>query len=368
MNATIDTKRLRDGLSRLSAIPGVRGASPSINAVRISADEFNGLTLTRITPEARAKITYGCGVKTEGKTTVDIGHLIALCAKTTEKELSLELNGVALHLRAGKSDAELSKWDEEGLLKDHPPILGQDIKINAAELCDKIGRAVAAAYRGQGRDELSGICFRKMNDRLSIFGADGRRVHVCWFDNNEQINANWENDKDDGVSISIPAAEAVRKVFSGSQDECQITFGDGVEFATDEISLRVPRSVKVPAYIDRFLTHTPATAFEIDREQFAKTISASMAVTNEYRHVTFSTGVGVLKIHTEVAGAKFKEEIPAQIIKGGGSFTADGQFLLDLLDCAQNKTTHIAINDSRALVIEEADFYGILSLCLEPKK
>lgn len=365
MKIEISTDTLKDALSRISTIPGSKMSMISSQAVIITASEFMGVYIERRTSEARMQINCKASVLEDGEIAIDSNVLTRFLSTIKEDTIQLASSPMILSIDGAKNKIKIPILPEHELYGSKPlPTAKATMTIPAEMLCTAFAMTLPAASKPGGvKKELEGICFRRQNDKMSIFGADGRRVHVAWIEGpKDDIEFDFEHEKDSGAMISAPAAQAIRNVITGEAGDCQIQFTDNkASFTTAGALIEVVLNSNLPPYIDQFLLpKTIDNEITVERESFVKAL----------RHATqFSADEGleiqVSAKHIQVKalnyGTEFITEEPCEA-RRSGIYVANGHYLRDMIECAQEEQVTLTAHENRIFNIVHPKYSAVLML------
>ncbi len=222
MKLAIPTKKFHDALSRLSTLPGAsrNGASLQTQAIRFEAG-MDGLTLTRITSEAKISITLDEVVieDEDGPCMVDYDSLTALISRLPKDNAILSNDAKTLHCQSGPAKAKLAVFPEEAQVQ--PPKESSDaesIRMDIKELYDLLKFAANGACKDSGRPNLCGVCLRPIGGTLAFIGSNGRMAHISSSDHKMKVD----------VTLSNEAVDCILAALRGEVGGCELSIGSNV--------------------------------------------------------------------------------------------------------------------------------------------
>lgn len=179
MKVSVLQENLAQGLNIVSRAVSPRSTYPILANVLISA-EAGRLKLSATDRELGITCWIGAKVEEEGATTVPARTFIDLIATfpsgTIEMELAVRTQ--TLHLKAGRSIAEIKGIDAQEFPPMPEPDKATGIELPAADLKEMIQQVVFAASRDDARPVLTGVLITVEGKDITMAAADGFRLSV----------------------------------------------------------------------------------------------------------------------------------------------------------------------------------------------
>ena len=209
-----------EGLQKVSSVIGSRSTLPILSNVMIEAAS-NALVLTTTDLEIRITTKIEAKVDTEGKTTLPAKTLLSIIRGLPADTVDMESDGNHhMSIKSGSSSYKLL-----GLAADDFPLPIQfspvrSLSFKKSDLSRMLERISYAASSDDSRKTLNGILFSVKENAFTVVATDGKRLALV-----EKVAENFSGE--DGQAI-IPAKSAIeiQRVFSGSDEDVAIEFGE----------------------------------------------------------------------------------------------------------------------------------------------
>lgn len=183
MKLSVLQENLAQGLSTVSRAVSPRSTYPILANVLVSAEDGR-LRLSATDREVGITAWIGAKIEEPGATTVPartFNDLVGtLPSETIDMELALRTQ--TLHLRAGRSNAEIKGIDAQEFPPMPEPDDGEGVELPVDDLKDMIHQVVFAASHDDARPVLTGVLVTVEEKTLTMAAADGFRLSVRSFE------------------------------------------------------------------------------------------------------------------------------------------------------------------------------------------
>lgn len=364
MKFTIPSADFRALLSKLSHLPGGK-TSPSI---AMKAVEFGGIELRRSTEVANLCVKdMDALVSLEGNCDVNYQALSAFIGRLPSGNVSVihSQEASTLILKQGAAERTLRCYPS-GVVREIPEPSGVKIEMPAEALITSIETCKRAAIRG-GRENLMGVCFRVQRDRFSMFGSDGKRLHLIW---GRPLSTHLaeENGRDAGRLIDLDCCQAIKQVMDGEKGAIVCTFGKTIDFSASAGSARFAVNSNVAPNIDPFITHdNPDWTITIDKEKLSRAVKLAQTCSGVSNSITMQGTFGGVVISSSDDGDSFSEIIECQGTAEGVGFIINSTFLTDAIESTPGASIEMSyLEKFRAVRIENESQYILIVTMYRP--
>lgn len=179
MKVSVPQENLAQGLNIVSRAVSSRSTYPILANVLISAE--NGrLKLSATDREMGITCWINGKISDEGATTVPARTLIDLVSTFPGEtiELDLAVRTQTLHIKAGRSKAEIKGIDAQEFPPMPEPDKASGIELQAGQLKEMIQQVVFATSKDDARPVLTGVLVTVEGKTITMVAADGFRLSV----------------------------------------------------------------------------------------------------------------------------------------------------------------------------------------------
>jgi DNA polymerase-3 subunit beta len=179
MKVSVLQENLAQGLNVVSRAVSPRSTYPILANVLISAEDGR-LKLSATDRELGITAWIGAKIEEPGATTVPARTLADLVTTFPSDTIQMELvvRTQTLHLRAGRSNAEIKGIDAQEFPPMPEPDKAAGIELNAGDFKEMIQQVVFAASRDDARPVLTGVLITVEGKTMTMAAADGFRLSV----------------------------------------------------------------------------------------------------------------------------------------------------------------------------------------------
>jgi DNA polymerase-3 subunit beta len=179
MKVSVLQENLAQGLNVVSRAVSPRSTYPILANVLISAEDGR-LKLSATDRELGITAWIGAKIEEPGATTVPARTLADLVTTFPNDTIQMELvvRTQTLHLRAGRSNAEIKGIDAQEFPPMPEPDKAAGIELNAGDFKEMIQQVVFAASRDDARPVLTGVLITVEGKTMTMAAADGFRLSV----------------------------------------------------------------------------------------------------------------------------------------------------------------------------------------------
>jgi DNA polymerase-3 subunit beta len=179
MKVSVLQENLAQGLNVVSRAVSPRSTYPILANVLISAEDGR-LKLSATDRELGITAWIGAKIEEPGATTVPARTLGDLVTTFPNETIQMELvvRTQTLHLRAGRSNAEIKGIDAQEFPPMPEPDKAAGIELNAGDFKEMIQQVVFAASRDDARPVLTGVLITVEGKTMTMAAADGFRLSV----------------------------------------------------------------------------------------------------------------------------------------------------------------------------------------------
>ncbi len=179
MKVSVLQENLAQGLNVVSRAVSPRSTYPILANVLISAEDGR-LKLSATDRELGITCWIGAKIQEPGATTVPARTLSDLVTTFPSETIDMELavRTQTLHLKAGRSNAEIKGIDAQEFPPMPEPDKATGVELAAADFKEMIQQVVFAASRDDARPVLTGVLITVEGKTITMAAADGFRLSV----------------------------------------------------------------------------------------------------------------------------------------------------------------------------------------------
>ena len=179
MKVSVLQENLAQGLNVVSRAVSARSTFPILANVLVSAEEGR-LKLAATDREMGITCWIGAKIQEPGATTVPARTFSDLVTTFPNETIEMELavRTQTLHLRAGRSNAEIKGIDAEEFPPMPEPDKSGGVELGAGDFKEMIQQVVFAASRDEARPVLTGVLITVEGKTMTMAAADGFRLSV----------------------------------------------------------------------------------------------------------------------------------------------------------------------------------------------
>jgi len=170
MKITILTKNLKTALENLSVVIEKRVNPPILKMVRFKTWEKDTIELMASNKDQTLKTSLTCNILEVGEGCIDAVGLLAICKKTKERILEIEILEEVATIKAGEVFLKL----QAGYFSDFPILSGDLPELGeVAGLVGALDFVKEAIAKNPARYYLNGANLKSVGDNLEIVATDG---------------------------------------------------------------------------------------------------------------------------------------------------------------------------------------------------
>jgi DNA polymerase-3 subunit beta len=179
MKVSVLQENLAQGLNVVSRAVSARSTYPILANVLIAAEDGR-LKLSATDRELGITAWISAKIEEPGATTVPARTLADLVTTFPNETIQMELvvRTQTLHLRAGRSNAEIKGIDAQEFPPMPEPDKSAGIELTAGDFKEMIQQVVFAASRDDARPVLTGVLITVEGKTMTMAAADGFRLSV----------------------------------------------------------------------------------------------------------------------------------------------------------------------------------------------
>jgi len=179
MKVSVLQENLAQGLNVVSRAVSPRSTYPILANVLISAEDGR-LKLSATDRELGITCWIGAKIQEPGATTVPARTLSDLVSTFPSDTIDMELavRTQTLHLKAGRSNAEIKGIDAQEFPPMPDPDKSAGVEMTAGDFKEMIQQVVFAASRDDARPVLTGVLITVEGKTITMAAADGFRLSV----------------------------------------------------------------------------------------------------------------------------------------------------------------------------------------------
>lgn len=378
MKFTTQVKDLQEAIRAIATVPEVKGAAPA--SVKITADEFGGIYLQRNTHLASMRVDCPAEVSAGGSALVGFESLEARLHKagaslqavfTSDKDNKIRIESGTWLARIAVWPSNEQLPEIKSRVPNLPTFLSSDF-MKALSVCQ------TAAWKGSGRDNLTGVCVRTTAGQYSLLATDGRRVH--WFKLGEAFDPvlEWVDGEgnpvpyDVGFLITPDIIAALRVMIHDHDGALKIAVDHtGAQMSVGDRFIRyaIPAEI-MPNIKTMLVAEKPKYSFKVERERLKKVVLNAMptaygdlnAMKLEFIH-------NLLTVYSEDGkGNEFRDTVecegtpPKEV-----HFKVNGAYIVDMLTACGAEIVEINYHsDYHRFVLIEPDRQIAVGLMQDP--
>lgn len=341
MKININRRQLLDLLSVASATTG----KDVLSNVKLTAGD-DGLAIDSTDGEIGSVLSSNCECVAPGKCLINPGRVASILGPSTAETVTIEANGQAVTLTAGKASFELPAVDP-GTFPSVKTIEGEAIEIPAAALLSAIRRTMFAVDLTSTRYQLGGVLFEVDGETMHLVATDGRRLSNVAVDVAGGKIAG-------GPIVAHRGLQAILKTFGGASSVTIKTDGASLQVASDTATL-VCRLVegRFPNWRGVVPSGNFAHTIPIPADRLKAALSqASVTTLDESRGVELAFSPGTLRISSK-GQDRGKSEIEFEVDTSAEiATTIDWRFALDFVkEIPGDEIIEFRINDKTKPIV-----------------
>lgn len=341
MKININRRQLLDLLSVASATTG----KDVLSNVKISAGP-DCLAIDSTDGEIGSVLSSDCECMAPGKCLINPGRVASILGPSTAETVTIEANGQAVTVTAGKASFELPAVDP-GTFPAVKTIEGEAIEIPAAALLSAIRRTIFAVDLTSTRYQLGGVLFEVDGETMHLVATDGRRLSTVAVDVAGGKIAG-------GPIVAHRGLQAILKTFGGASTVTIKTDGASLQVASETATL-VCRLVegRFPNWRGVVPSGNFAHTIPIPADRLKAALSqASVTTLDESRGVELAFSPGTLRISSK-GQDRGKSEIEFEVDTSAEiATTIDWRFALDFVkEIPGDEVIEFRINDKTKPIV-----------------
>jgi DNA polymerase-3 subunit beta len=338
---TINRRQLLDLLSVASATTG----KDVLSNVKLTAGD-DGLAIDSTDGDIGSVLSSDCECVAPGKCSINPGRVASILGPSTAETVTIEANGQAVTVTAGKASFELPAVDP-GTFPAVKTIEGEAIEIPAAALLSAIRRTIFAVDLTSTRYQLGGVLFEVDGETMHLVATDGRRLSTVAVDVAGGKIAG-------GPIVAHRGLQAILKTFGGASTVTIKTDGASLQVASETATL-VCRLVegRFPNWRGVVPSGNFAHTIPIPADRLKAALSqASVTTLDESRGVELAFSPGTLRISSK-GQDRGKSEIEFEVDTAAEiATTIDWRFALDFVkEIPGDEVIEFRINDKTKPIV-----------------
>jgi DNA polymerase-3 subunit beta len=341
----INRRQLLDLLSVASATTG----KDVLSNVKISAGP-DCLAIDSTDGDIGSVLSSDCECVAPGKCSINPGRVASILGPSTAETVTIEANGQAVTLTAGKASFELPAVDPGTFPAVKTIEEGEAIEIPAAALLSAIRRTIFACDTASIRYQLGGVLFEpsiEEGETLHLVATDGRRLSTVAVDVAGGKIAG-------GPIVAHRGLQAILKTFGGASSVTIKTDGASLQVASETATL-VCRLVegRFPNWRGVVPSGNFAHTIPIPADRLKAALSqASVTTLDESRGVELAFSPGTLRISSK-GQDRGKSEIEFEVDTAAEiATTIDWRFALDFVkEIPGDEIIEFKINDKTKPIV-----------------
>ncbi len=351
MKATVTRKELSDALAIAGAASSTRSSLPVLMSIRIEATSA-GLVLTGCDGEMWATATLSANVTEEGSVCVQQRLLSDIVAALPEVQVTLELSGTAVYLRAGQSDWMMLAMpaDEFPTMPDVKP--SSELTLAADDLRGAIDGVAFAVSEDTSRPVLTGVQFKYDGDTMTLVATDTHRLAVT------RVHKQGLGSSIEAV-VPDKALRAIRALPITGEETLTIGF-DETRLLVDIGTAKVVSQLLSGTYPnwERVVPSEFTRTWQVDRKELQDNVKRIMILARDNANRVKFSGTGdriVISARSEDKG-EAKEELEIISKNGDLEIAFNGRYVIDALSAMPGEGIRAEMTEaSRPAVLRPAE-------------
>lgn len=354
MKIKIHSKDLQKKLDHLCKITKNKTTLPILNYFKMDVFDTN-IQFTA----SDLEITVIANVMPEE--VIKTGSVCVLADKFTEvvkniKDSLIELSllerkindGLAFDLiiksKSGKFKIPCVDSDDFPVL--HEPSSDNSISIDSSTIVNGLNKTDFAAYKTEGRPNVSGVNFDFRTEKTVVFATDGVKVAGSFYDPSVSFPSS--------VMFPIKLSSVVKGLLSDASRDVVLSFDDkNIKLdLVDYLVYSKKAEGEYPNY-DPLLHMDTDVILSVSREEITDAIKRSLTFTDErYSLINMTVLIGRLSLAAENVdfGLSAEEEVFCENKQGSGFFKVNGRFFLEILQRTSSESIEISFSETTPLV------------------
>lgn len=342
MKININRRQLLDLLSVASATTG----KDVLSNVKLTAGP-DCLAIDSTDGEIGSVLASNCECIAPGKCLINPGRVASILGPSTAETVTIEADGQAVTLTAGKASFELPAVDPGTFPAVKTIEEGEAIEIPAAALLSAIRRTIFAVDLTSTRYQLGGVLFEVDGETMHLVATDGRRLSNVTVDVAGGKIAG-------GPIVAHRGLQAILKTFGGASSVTIKTDGASLQVASDTATL-VCRLVegRFPNWRGVVPSGNFANTIPIPADRLKAALSqASVTTLDESRGVELAFSPGTLRISSK-GQDRGKSEIEFEVDTAAEiATTIDWRFALGFVkEIPGDEVIEFRINDKTKPIV-----------------
>jgi len=352
MKVSVLQENLAQGLNVVSRAVSARSTYPILANVLVSAEEGR-LKLAATDREMGITCWIGAKIQEPGATTVPARTFSDLVTTFPNETIEMELavRTQTLHLRAGRSNAEIKGIDAEEFPPMPEPDKSGGVELGAGDFKEMIQQVVFAASRDEARPVLTGVLITVEGKIMTMAAADGFRLSVR--------KAELKSAADQPMRAIVPgrALNEVARIATDDKEQISMTLPPGrgqVIFRLKNAELRCQLVEGAFPEYQQIIPDGYKTRTVVSTEAFLKAAKQAEIFARESSHIARldikpgegkAPGTMEISAQSEETGSN-DSKVDASVEGGPILIAFNVRFLREVLDVM--KTPNVALETSAA--------------------
>jgi len=352
MKVSVLQENLAQGLNVVSRAVSARSTYPILANVLVSAEEGR-LKLAATDREMGITCWIGAKIQEPGATTVPARTFSDLVTTFPNETIEMELavRTQTLHLRAGRSNAEIKGIDAEEFPPMPEPDKSGGVELGAGDFKEMIQQVVFAASRDDARPVLTGVLITVEGKIMTMAAADGFRLSVR--------KAELKSAADQPMRAIVPgrALNEVARIATDDKEQISMTLPPGrgqVIFRLKNAELRCQLVEGAFPEYQQIIPDGYKTRTVVSTEAFLKAAKQAEIFARESSHIARldikpgegkAPGTMEISAQSEETGSN-DSKVDASVEGGPILIAFNVRFLREVLDVM--KTPNVALETSAA--------------------
>ena len=352
MKVSVLQENLAQGLNVVSRAVSARSTYPILANVLVSAEEGR-LKLSATDREMGITCWIGAKIQEPGATTVPARTFSDLVTTFPNETIEMELavRTQTLHLRAGRSNAEIKGIDAEEFPPMPEPDKSGGVELGAGDFKEMIQQVVFAASRDDARPVLTGVLITVEGKIMTMAAADGFRLSVR--------KAELKSAADQPMRAIVPgrALNEVARIATDDKEQISMTLPPGrgqVIFRLKNAELRCQLVEGAFPEYQQIIPDGYKTRTVVSTEAFLKAAKQAEIFARESSHIARldikpgegkAPGTMEISAQSEETGSN-DSKVDASVEGGPILIAFNVRFLREVLDVM--KTPNVALETSAA--------------------
>ncbi|MBX3112903.1 MAG: DNA polymerase III subunit beta [Fimbriimonadaceae bacterium] len=351
MKATVTRKELSDALAIAGAASSNRSSLPALMSIKLEAGS-SGLTLTGCDGEMWATATLHANVAEPGSVCVQARLLADIVGALPEVQVTLELAGTSVYLRAQQSEWMMLAMPAE----EFPPIpevkASSELTLPADSLRNAIDGVAFAVSEDTSRPVLTGVQFKYDGETLTLVATDTHRLAVT------RVHKTGLGSSIEAV-VPDKALSAIRALPVVGEDPLTIGF-DETRLVVDIGTAKIVSQVLSGTYPnwERVVPSEYTRTWTLNKKEFHDNVKRIMILAKDNANRVRFAGSGdriVISARSEDKG-EAKEEVEVIGKNGDLEIAFNGRYVMDALAAMEGDGIRAEMTEaSRPAVLRPAE-------------